>query len=174
MHLEQLYIRSTTKKTTFDWWAKSRLFNRTWAFGSFRYMSTKTEPERSVYFASYLWVWEVIWGIDSDSIIPSPCRIFLNDASGRALVKTSTSWSMVLTKWISTFPSSTWSLMKWYLSAMCLVFECCTGLWQILIALSESQYRGYFSYWVHSPGVDFGSKSLEMYRRQLRCILLQQ
>ena len=138
---------------------RARLFNR---------------PERSVNFASYVWGWEVVWGTDSDSIIPSPCNILINDASGRALVKTSASWSVVLTKCTSTFPSSTWSLMKWYLSAMCLVLECCTGLWQILIALSESQYSGIFSYWVHSLEVDSGSKLLVRCRKQRLCIPLRQ
>ena len=60
---------------------------------SVRFISAymRPEPERSVYFASNFRSREVIFGTDSDSIIPSPCRILLKEASGRALVKMSAS-----------------------------------------------------------------------------------
>jgi len=46
----------------------------------------------------------------------------------------------------SIVPFSTWSLMKWYLIPMCLVFVCWIGLQEMTIALLESQYIGILSY----------------------------
>ena len=77
------------------------------------------------------------WG--SGFIIPNICKKVLSFVESSAFVKTSTISSWVWTKMSSMLPFRMWSLMKWYRSSICLVLECWIGLWEIAIALLESQ-----------------------------------
>jgi hypothetical protein len=86
---------------------------------------------------------------------PSSPRKRVKVAWSRGLVKISASWSCVGT-WIKAmFPFSTLSLVKRYLTSMCLVLECRTGFFATLMALVLSHWSGT---WVYSS-----PKSLMVY-----------
>ena len=74
-----------------------------------------------------------------DSKIFSSHRNLQNLFSSKGLVKISASWSSIFTWSMRIFPLRKWSRRKWWRIWMCMVFECCTGLYAILIALSLSQ-----------------------------------
>jgi hypothetical protein len=83
-----------------------------------------------------------------------PCKR-VKVAWSRGLVKISASWSCVDT-WIKDiFPFSTLSLIKWYLTSMCLVLEWRIGFFETLMALVLAHLRGT---WVYSS-----PKSLMVY-----------
>ena len=65
-----------------------------------------------------------------------------NLLSSSGFVKISASWSSVPTLSMDMSPFCWWSLIKWCLTSMCLVLECWTGLFVILIALSLSHSNG--------------------------------
>ena len=82
---------------------------------------------------------------DYDSIlhIPNFLRMYKNLSSDNGLVKISANWCSVLMNLSSISWFSTWSLMKWFLTFICLVLEWCT--WFLLMALVLSQWMGMLS-----------------------------
>ena len=76
------------------------------------------------------------------SIMPSSLLILQKWSSFKGLVKISTSWLRVSTCSMHMSPLSAWSLMKWCLISICLVRECSTGFFVILMALVLSQKIG--------------------------------
>lgn len=107
---------------------------------SFEMWTVKSETFRS---SEPFGIWSVtliVMKLVSElSLVYSFLTLVKFDWIGRTFVKKSINWTEDLTKWTSTFPSSTWSFMKWYVCAIWFVLECCTGFWKILIALLESQ-----------------------------------
>ena len=78
-------------------------------------------------------------------MIFSSCLNSRNLASSKGFVKISARLSWVLTYLSSISPRLMWSRMKWYRISMCFVLKCCTGLREILMALSLSHQRGTLS-----------------------------
>ena len=72
---------------------------------------------------------------DDASTTPSFCLRYSKVSLGNGLVSISTTCSLEGTYSNLTFCSSTCSRRKWYLIGMCLVFECMTGFFEMLIAL---------------------------------------
>ena len=66
---------------------------------------------------------------------PSFCLRYSNASLGRGLVNISATCSLEGTYSNLTFCSSTYSCRKWYLIGMCLVLECITRFFEILVAL---------------------------------------
>ena len=80
-----------------------------------------------------------IFGVE---ITPSLWRICSKASCGSGFVKMSTTFSFVPTYSTLMLFSATYSHTKWYLIGMCLVVECITGFFEILMALVLSQYIG--------------------------------
>ena len=74
------------------------------------------------------------------SQIPIAFFKFKNVFRSRALVKISANCLDVGTYSMTTIFPSTKSLTKWYLMAICFVFECITGVFDIFVALWFSQW----------------------------------
>ena len=80
-----------------------------------------------------------IFGVE---ITPSLWRRYSKASSGIGFVKMSSTCSFVPTYSTLMFFSPTYSRRKWYLIGMCLVLECITRFFNILMALVLSQYIG--------------------------------
>ena len=72
---------------------------------------------------------------DEASTTPSFCLRYSKVSLGSGFVRISATCSLEGTYSNLTFCSSTCSRRKWYLIGMCLVFECMTGFFEMLIAL---------------------------------------
>ena len=72
---------------------------------------------------------------DDASTTPSLCLRYSKASLGNGLVRISATCSLEGTYSNLTFCSSTCSRRKWYLIGMCLVFECMTRFFEMLIAL---------------------------------------
>ena len=79
---------------------------------------------------------------DDASTTPSFCLRYSKVSLGNGLVSISATCSLGGTYSNLTFCSSTCSRRKWYLIGMCLVFECITGFFEMLIALVLSHKIG--------------------------------
>ena len=82
---------------------------------------------------------EFIFGVE---ITPSLWRRYSKASHGSSFVEMSATCSFVPTYSTRMFFSATCSHRKWYLIGMCLVLECITGFFEILMALVLSQYIG--------------------------------
>ena len=87
----------------------------------------------------------LIDGYDSILHMPNSLWMYENLSSDNGLVKISTNWCSVLMNLSSISWFSTWSLMKWCLTSICLVLEWWTGFLLRLIALVLSQWMGMLS-----------------------------
>ena len=77
--------------------------------------------------------------------MPNSLRMYENLSSGKGLVKMSANWCSVLMNLSSISWFSTWSLMKWCLTSICLVQEWWIGFLLRLMALVLSQWMGMLS-----------------------------
>ena len=80
--------------------------------------------------------------LDHKEITPSCLLISTNCYSLRDFVNISANWSFVLTYSSVMSPFCAWSLRKWCLIFICLVLECCTRFFYILMALVLSHLIG--------------------------------
>ena len=79
-------------------------------------------------------------GYDSILHMPNSLRMYENLSSGNSLVKISANWYSVLMNFSFISWFSTWSLMKWYLTSICLVLQWWTWFLIRLIAPVLSQW----------------------------------
>ena len=80
--------------------------------------------------------------LDHKDITPSCLLISTNYSSLRGFVMISASWSFMLTNSSVMSPFYAWSLRKWCFIFICLVLECCTGFFEMFMALVLSHFIG--------------------------------